>query len=328
MVDVENSENRKPIRSEGRSASQINNSITNNVNVNVTYTTASEYASTVNQWLWQCYYRQCFLTYFPYFLLQSAYHYQNTNSGTGDVNRNFPSPIFPAQHNLGNTDVQNVNAQHVDDIHFQNQARRINEREIRAQPGRGQVGLQQGVGREFNVPPLWKRFLAEVVDFFILLVMKIVVTYLAAEFGVINIDRYGSEILEGKMDFKMAFEMTSDVLTLEVAHRIVVCLYEIICLHHGSGVPGGATPGKSVFGLRVVSCQIIEELGNDRIRVIPAGDIGLGWSFIRSFIKNFSMAFFFPASLTVFFFNHNRAVYDIVCNSLVVEDIPRQQRRN
>ncbi len=40
---------------------------------------------------------------------------------------------------------------------------------------------------------------------------------------------------------------------------------------------------------------------------------------VRSVIKNFSLAFFFPACFTVFFFQHNRAAYDVIANCIVVE---------
>ena len=43
-------------------------------------------------------------------------------------------------------------------------------------------------------------------------------------------------------------------------------------------------------------------------------------AFIRSAIKNFTIAFFFPACLTVFMFKHNRAAYDVLSNTVVVEN--------
>uniref|UniRef100_A0A6M2DBV3 Secreted protein n=1 Tax=Rhipicephalus microplus TaxID=6941 RepID=A0A6M2DBV3_RHIMP len=37
-------------------------------------------------------------------------------------------------------------------------------------------------GHEFKLPPLWKRFAAEVLDSFILLFVKLLVTYIAVDF--------------------------------------------------------------------------------------------------------------------------------------------------
>lgn len=40
------------------------------------------------------------------------------------------------------------------------------------------------------------------------------------------------------------------------------------------GSPGGATPGKRLLGMVVVSCENIMDLGNGKVLVIPAEDIG------------------------------------------------------
>lgn len=37
---------------------------------------------------------------------------------------------------------------------------------------------------------------------------------------------------------------------------------------------GGATPGKRLLGLRVISCRDIQEVGHNRVLVAPASDIG------------------------------------------------------
>lgn len=42
-------------------------------------------------------------------------------------------------------------------------------------------------------------------------------------------------------------------------------------------------------------------------------------STIRALNKNFSIAFFFPAFITLLFFQHNRTVYDIVAGTIVVK---------
>ena len=48
-------------------------------------------------------------------------------------------------------------------------------------------------------------------------------------------------------------------------------------------------------------------------------DVVMYSAVVRSTIKNFSLAFFFPVCLTVFFFTHNRTGYDIISGSIVVE---------
>jgi uncharacterized RDD family membrane protein YckC len=94
------------------------------------------------------------------------------------------------------------------------------------------------------------------------------------------------------------------------------------------GRAGGATPGKTVMGIRVVLCTKVTQIEGrpmDVIAVHPGTDLGLGWAFARSFIKNLILAVLFPVCFVLFFFRHNRTVYDILCQTIVVEDPPRQR---
>ncbi len=73
-------------------------------------------------------------------------------------------------------------------------------------------------------------------------------------------NRYDSSIYTlaaGKeLDVAAAFELTSDIVFLELIHRVVVCVFEAICTFRGAaGAPGGATPGKLVMGLRIFKCD-------------------------------------------------------------------------
>ncbi|KAL1436523.1 hypothetical protein MTO96_049621 [Rhipicephalus appendiculatus] len=232
------------------------------------------YIAALNQWLWQCYHWQCFTAALPYIAAQAASQNRSAYE-TVDINRNLPRTFIANQNLLGGQRVQ------------------------RAPPR---------LGHEFKLPPLWKRFAAEVLDSFILLFVKLLVTYIAVDFfDIIDLDKYDFELLrEDTLNYKLALEVTSEIVVLEVIHRILVCLYETVCLHKGIDSPGGRTPGKGVFGLKVVSCASIEEIGGSRIRVYPAGDIGLGWALLRSF--------------------HGRAAYDVLCNCIVVEELPPQHR--
>lgn len=44
-------------------------------------------------------------------------------------------------------------------------------------------------------------------------------------------------------------------------------------------------------------------------------------SLLRALIKNLSAVFFIPASLSVFLMPYNRAVYDVACKCIVVEEV-------
>ena len=61
------------------------------------------------------------------------------------------------------------------------------------------------------------------------------------------------------LDLQTALEFTSDFAFLEMIHRLIVCVFEALCLHRSTGShPGGATPGKLILGLRVVSCAQVD----------------------------------------------------------------------
>lgn len=85
--------------------------------------------------------------------------------------------------------------------------------------------------------------------------------------------------------------------------------------------PGGATPGKRFMGLRIVTCNSVVPREGNRAMIYPARDLGLSRALVRSFVKNFSYALFLPTSGAVLFFTYNRAGYDLLCGSIVVEDV-------
>jgi len=48
-----------------------------------------------------------------------------------------------------------------------------------------------------------------------------------------------------------------------------------MCLRRGLGDSvGGSTPGKGIMGLKVILCDDIVDLPGNKVRVIPATDIG------------------------------------------------------
>lgn len=206
----------------------------------------------------------------------------------------------------------------------------------------------------FKLPSLWRRFAAGALDCLILLILKSIVTFIAIDyFGLIGLDRIdltlfplqalnhsaegavafaSSLLLSQELDeqayelYKVAFELTSEILIIELIHRLITIVYETYFLASNLFpnriATGAATPGKLLMNLRVVSCTSLEEVqvnNEDLIKVSPAREIGFWSSLLRSVIKNFSSLFFLPASLIVFISAHNRAPYDVVCRCVVVE---------
>ncbi len=107
--------------------------------------------------------------------------------------------------------------------------------------------------REFRIPPLWKRFAAEFLDFLSLFVVKLAVTFVAVDtFELIDFEAFvskydsglwamitGEEVAEGAagaaatLDVEAAFELTSEIVLLEMIHRVVVCAFETLCTYRG-----------------------------------------------------------------------------------------------
>lgn len=189
----------------------------------------------------------------------------------------------------------------------------------------------------FVIPPMWKRIVAEVLDFLILFVLKIMITFIAVDaFDLVDLENYDLPVAFDllnldpdnlKLDYNFAVQLTQEILLLELVHRMVVCVFEALCTHRGPlGMPGGATPGKMIMGLKVVKCTHILPLGLNRVQITPASDLGFGWALVRSVLKNFSLAFFFPVCFSLMFLPYSRTLYCIMSRSIVVENNYRFQR--
>ncbi|XP_069469702.1 protein FAM8A1 isoform X3 [Ambystoma mexicanum] len=180
------------------------------------------------------------------------------------------------------------------------------------------VGTSQRTyrGREFLIPSLVQRFIAELVDFFILFFIKAAVILSIMHFsGIRDISKFAMHYIIEEIDEDTSMEDLQKMMIVALIYRLLVCFYEIICIWGA----GGATPGKFLLGLRVVTCDTSVLTAPNRVLVIPSSNVGLTASTIRALIKNFSIAFFFPAFITLLFFQHNRTAYDIVAGTIVVK---------
>lgn len=104
-------------------------------------------------------------------------------------------------------------------------------------------------------------------------------------------------ILNDKLDYDKAVNMTWELVAIELINRIFISIFEVkknmnstlndkldssciffyfqtLCLRKGIVETGGATPGKRMMGLIVVSCDSAIALNNNIIRIRPGGDIG------------------------------------------------------
>lgn len=93
---------------------------------------------------------------------------------------------------------------------------------------------------------------------------------------------------------------------------------------------GGSTPGKNLFGLRVVLCYQAHPIPgqpSDVVSVTPGTDLGWGWALTRALSKNIFLALIYPLCFAFFFFKFNRLGYDVLSHSIVVENVDHNNNR-
>lgn len=171
-------------------------------------------------------------------------------------------------------------------------------------------------GREYTIPSPLQRFLAETVDFFILFCVKAtIVLWVMHLSGMKDIAKFITQFVVEEIDENTSIEDLQKMMAVALVYRVLVCAYETICIWGA----GGATPGKFLMGLRVVTCDTSTLVQPNRVLVVPASNVSLSASTVRALNKNFSIAFLFPVFITLLFFQHNRTVYDIVAGTIVVQ---------
>ncbi|KAM4735318.1 protein FAM8A1-like [Anableps anableps] len=177
-------------------------------------------------------------------------------------------------------------------------------------------GNAQRPGREYNIPSPLQRLMAEMVDFFILFFIKatIIISIMHLS-GIKDVSKFAMHFIVEEIDEDTSMEELQKMMLVALVYRILVCFYEIVCIWGA----GGATPGKFLIGLRVVTCDSSVLVQPNRVLVMPATNVSLSASTVRALNKNFSIAFFFPAFITLLFFQHNRTVYDMVAGTIVVK---------
>uniref|UniRef100_A0A672NGX7 Protein FAM8A1-like n=1 Tax=Sinocyclocheilus grahami TaxID=75366 RepID=A0A672NGX7_SINGR len=175
---------------------------------------------------------------------------------------------------------------------------------------------QPAGSREYTIPSPLRRFLAETVDFFILFCFKAtIVLWIMHLSGMKDISKFMMQFIMEEIDENTSLEDLQKMMAVALAYRVLVCVYEIICIWGA----GGATPGKFLLGLRVVTCDTTVLVQPNRVLVVPASSVSFSASTLRALNKNFSIAFLFPIFITLLFFQHNRTVYDVVAGTIVVQ---------
>ncbi|XP_052871498.1 protein FAM8A1-like [Anopheles cruzii] len=206
-------------------------------------------------------------------------------------------------------------------------------------PTRPDAAINRHGGYEYVVAPLWKRFAAEAIDIAIIFLLKIMITLafidaLQIDLFYMDLDAIRSSFEE---DYTELLSFTSELIFLEIVIKIAVCIYEAVWTSHVQVLPGSATPGKMLMGLRIVHAESVLVLEPQphpailtnqtpmRALLYPATPPSLGRAFGRAVVKNVVITFFFPLCLLCF--RHNRSLYDVMAKTVVVEDNPNPMLR-
>uniref|UniRef100_A0A182QXA9 RDD domain-containing protein n=1 Tax=Anopheles farauti TaxID=69004 RepID=A0A182QXA9_9DIPT len=189
-------------------------------------------------------------------------------------------------------------------------------------------------GIEFPIAPLWKRFAAEVIDIAIIFLLKIMMTLAFIDAFEIDLLYMDLDAIRNSFeeDYTELLSFTSELIFLEIVIKIAVCIYEAVWTARIQVIPGSATPGKMLMGLRIVyaeSVTVLEPqplpglLSNQvplRAILYPGTTPSFGRAFARAVVKNVVIAFFFPMCLLLLCFRQNRSIYDVMTKTVVVED--------
>ncbi|CAG9137012.1 unnamed protein product [Plutella xylostella] len=188
------------------------------------------YFQALRLWIQQAQLYQNISTCFPYYIL-TFQGLQNSQSSFPLLNNNYQFQGQQWQFPLPNNPPRNAP---------ENRHDVLSPAEVIARHG----------GYEYVIPPLYKRLLAEFIDFVLLFILKLLVTFIAVDmFDIIDLEKFDIyKIGENFDDYKLAIEITSEILFLEIIYRALVCVYEASCLCSSAGRAGGATRARRCWG--------------------------------------------------------------------------------
>lgn len=201
-----------------------------------------------------------------------------------------------------------------------------------------------GGGYEYVIAPIWKRFVAEVIDIAILFLIKLLITFAIVDIFDVELDSLVNLKTGIEEDYTQLFNLASELIVLELLTKVWVCIYETWWTMggHGNmgGTLGGATPGKLVMGIRVLYVETVVIVQpqdgqpgqpanainylNNRAKALlfPARNLGWKRAFCRAVIKNATVIIpvVYPVYFITFMFRNNRMGYDVMTKTIVVEE--------
>ncbi|CAF2446860.1 unnamed protein product [Rotaria sp. Silwood2] len=166
-----------------------------------------------------------------------------------------------------------------------------------------------------RIASIWRRLIAEIIDFILLHVFKIfIVFFLSNYFDIIDESRLTLTYMISNLLYDETFSFPIELICIELGYLIASIAFESFCLTRY-----GATPGKRLLRLRVLKCDHMQIHENGDLTIEPGILLNSGAAFTRSIFKSLMSTFLFPALIIALFTSQYRQTnYDIAANAVVV----------
>ncbi|KAH8252778.1 hypothetical protein KR032_001849 [Drosophila birchii] len=184
--------------------------------------------------------------------------------------------------------------------------------------------IQRRGGWVLAVVPLWKRAVAQAIDMYLVLVLKVLFAHLLiCQFPSIGKELIWRVVTDDVVMYYFGTSASTETLLARIFLKLVGFCYEPLW----TSCCNGATPGKWLMEIRIVTaCAVLpfEPTGRPSHRqpqlvlVYPAWRLSMKRAIFRSLIKRFVTTLILPMSIR-FVFRRNRAYYDLWSNTLVVD---------
>ncbi|VDL78302.1 unnamed protein product [Nippostrongylus brasiliensis] len=168
-----------------------------------------------------------------------------------------------------------------------------------------------------------RRFFAEFIDFIFAFFIKLLIIFYLVEMEVIDLSRF-DKLLGNEADLQTLVDVTQELFPLELLGKLLCSLLEALCISQ-SFLPrySGQTPGKYLMHVRVIDCSSVSYIAGgspNSVRVTGVVSVPFKAALLRSILKNVLINSLVPFSTVAFAFNHNRAIYDLLAGTIVIED--------
>ncbi|CAF1055657.1 unnamed protein product [Adineta ricciae] len=173
-----------------------------------------------------------------------------------------------------------------------------------------------------KVASVWRRFLAEAIDFVLLHALKIFLIYLlSTHLHLIDETRLTVNYMLSSLLYEDTLSFPLELILVEFGYLIACIAFESFCLTRY-----GATPGKRLLRLRVLKCDHLQIQENGDVTIEPGTILNSGAALTRSSFKTLMSTFLFPAVVVALLTSQNRQTsYDMAASAVVVELEQRDQ---